>query len=143
MKNKQRKEKKLLEVRAELVLAALNNGKMSRREICQATGLQRHDLQNLFSERRDVYAEYVVRRRTVAEAAADNIQEIVNDKNHPQNFQASKFVLQNYKSDFEETLDPIDSELNIELPDSEEGESMRPIVIRFGKGKKKEEEEDE
>ena len=129
MKNEKRKTARLVATRTALVQAALESGSVTRREICHATGLQRHDLTNLFTENKDIYAEYVIRRRTVTEAAADNIQEIVNDKGHPQNFAASKFVLQTYKSEFGEVLEPTSGEMQIEI-DPGEGDS-KPVVIKF------------
>ena len=129
MKNSKRKERKLLETRADLVRAALETGAISRKEICRATGLKLHELANLFTKDRKVYGEYVVRRRTITDVASDNIMDIVNDPSHPQHFQASKYILSTYKSDLDEVLESQDSndlEINI-------GESTgSPIQINFG-----------
>ena len=92
MKNKERKEAKLLETRAELVRAALESGHISRKDICSATGLKLHELANLFTLDRKVYGEYVVRRKTISDIASDNILDIVNDASHPQHFSASKYI---------------------------------------------------
>lgn len=132
MKNSKRKERKLLETRADLVRAALETGAISRKEICRATGLKLHELANLFTKDRKVYGEYVVRRKTITDIASDNIMDIVNDPTHPQHFQASKYILSTYKSDLDEVLESQDqSEMAIQVGDS----TASPITINFGKKK--------
>ena len=131
MKNTERKEKKLLKTRAALVRAALEAGQISRKDICNATGLQMHELANLFTQDREVYGEYVVRRKTISDIASDNILDIVNDPTHPQHFQASKYILSTYKSDLDDVLESQqESEMNINVG-GESGAS--PINITFGK----------
>ncbi len=135
MRNSKRKNQKLLEERAELVRVALEMGNITRKEICKATGLKLHELSNLFSRDRKVYSEYVVRRRTIADIASDNIMDIVNDPSHPQHFQASKYILSTYRSDFDEVLeDKQDDAVGITIG----GDSKAsPITINFGKKEKK------
>tara|TARA_R110002050_G_scaffold135505_5_gene258188 strand:+ start:1521 stop:1919 length:399 start_codon:yes stop_codon:yes gene_type:complete len=131
MKNTERKTQKLLKTRAALVRAALEAGQISRKDICNATGLQMHELANLFTQDREVYGEYVVRRKTISDIASDNILDIVNDPTHPQHFQASKYILSTYKSDLDEVLESqTESEMNINVG-GESGAS--PINITFGK----------
>ncbi len=131
MKNTERKEKKLLKTRAALVRAALEAGHISRKDICNATGLRMHELANLFTQDREVYGDYVVRRKTISDIASDNILDIVNDPTHPQHFQASKYILSTYKSDLDEVLESqTESEMNINVG-GESGAS--PINITFGK----------
>ena len=131
MKNTDRKEKKLLKTRAALVRAALEAGQISRKDICNATGLQMHELANLFTQDREVYGEYVVRRKTISDIASDNILDIVNDPTHPQHFAASKYILTTYKSDLDDVLESqTESEMNINVG-GESGAS--PINITFGK----------
>lgn len=131
MKNTERKTKKLLKTRAALVRAALEAGQISRKDICNATGLQMHELANLFTQDREVYGEYVVRRKTISDIASDNILDIVNDPTHPQHFQASKYILSTYKSDLDDVLESQqESEMNINVG-GESGAS--PINITFGK----------
>ena len=131
MKNTERKTKKLLKTRAALVRAALEAGQISRKDICNATGLQMHELANLFTQDREVYGEYVVRRKTISDIASDNILDIVNDPTHPQHFQASKYILSTYKSDLDDVLESqTESEMNINVG-GESGAS--PINITFGK----------
>lgn len=130
MKNTERKEKKLLKTRAALVRAALESGQISRKDICKATGLQLHELTNLFTQDRDIYGEYVVRRKTISDIASDNILDIVNDPTHPQHFQASKYILSTYKSDLDDVLESQDeAEMNISVGG---GSNASPINITFG-----------
>ena len=131
MKNTERKEKKLQKTRAALVRAALDAGQISRKDICKATGLQMHELANLFTQDREIYGHYVVRRKTISDIASDNILDIVNDPSHPQHFQASKYILSTYKSDLDDVLESQqESEMNINVG-GESGAS--PINITFGK----------
>lgn len=133
MKNKARKEEKLLKTRAELVRAALDAGHISRKDICSATGLKLHELANLFTKDRKVYGEYVVRRKTISDIASDNILDIVNDPTHPQHFQASKYILSTYKSDLDEVLeDKAGEDISVNLG---EGSKGSPITIKFGASK--------
>lgn len=133
MKNKERKEAKLLETRADLVRAALESGHISRKDICRATGLKLHELANLFTKDRKVYGEYVVRRKTISDIASDNILDIVNDPTHPQHFQASKYILATYKSDLDEVLeDRTGEDISVMLGSESKGS---PITINFGKKK--------
>lgn len=132
MRNQRRKEQKLLETRTKLVEAALEQGHFTRRQICKATDLKKTDLINLFATNRDLYAKYRVMKKSLADTAADNLQEIINDPNHPHHFQASKFVLQNYKSELDDELEAIGGELQVEIPQTQGGESTAsPILIKF------------
>ena len=130
MKNSKRKEAKLLDSRAEFVRAALEAGHISRKDICKATGMQMHELANLFTKDRKVYGEYVIRRKTISDIASDNIMDIVNDPSHPQHFQASKYILSTYKSELDEVLESQDqSEIAVQLGSG----TASPITINFGK----------
>tara|TARA_R110000796_G_scaffold154621_1_gene271317 strand:- start:5206 stop:5625 length:420 start_codon:yes stop_codon:yes gene_type:complete len=134
MVSKKREEEKLLKDRAELVRAALQSGKMIKKEICDATGLSMVELKNLFQIDREIYAEYVVLRKTIMDIAADNIVAIVNDPQHPQHFQASKELLKNFKSEFDETLESSDNVLQIN-PTSRSQKNRVKIVFSQTKGK--------
>lgn len=129
MRSQKREKEKLLKDRAALVRAAMNEAnKFTRKDICESSGLTMVQLKNLFQENRELYAEYVVIRKTITDIASDNIFAIINDPTHPQHFQASKYVLQNYKSDLDETLESADSILSIET--SNKG-SKNPVKIVF------------
>lgn len=130
MRNTKRKEAKLLETRAAFVRAALDAGHISRKDICKATDLKLHELTNLFTLDRELYGEYVVRRKTISDIASDNILDIINDPTHPQHFQASKYILTTYKSDLDEVLESQDSEaMNVSIGGASKAS---PIVIKFG-----------
>ena len=125
----------------ELVKTALELGHVSRREICKAADMKPHELAYIFRENRDIYREYTIRRRTLVDTAADNIQEIINDPTHPSHFAASKFILQSYKSDLDNILEHHDSEKGFEFQVGGESKAS-PVNITFGEkkgGKKKEE----
>lgn len=139
MRNRAKDEAKLLETRAALVLVALDAGKFTRRAICKATGMKAHELSSLFTKDRKIFAEYTVRRKTLADTAADNIAEIVNDPNHPKNFEASKWMLTNYKSDLDDTLTPAAGEMEIQVPQGQEqfDSGAAPVIIKFSAPTKK------
>lgn len=128
MKNKRRKEAKLLRERSLLIKAAINNGALTRADICKATGLKQTDLANVFAGDRELFAEYQVIKRTIAMEASDAIHDIVRDKTHPQHFQACKFIVQNHKSDLDEVLEAKDS---ITLSEGE-GSGTSRVTINFG-----------
>ena len=131
MRNSKRKQAKVLETRAELVRSALEMGHISRQDICRATGLKLHELANLFTQDRKVYGEYVVRRKTIADIASDNILEIVNNPEHPQHFQASKYILSTYKSELDEVLESQNAD-DVSINIGGESKTM-PFTINFGK----------
>jgi len=108
MKSKKREQEKLLKERAALVRAAMKLGLTTRKDISKASGLTMVELKNLLQVDRELFAEYKVLRRTITDIASDNIFDIVNDPTHPQHFQASKYVLANYKNDLDDTLDATD-----------------------------------
>jgi hypothetical protein len=69
--------------------------------------------------------------------ASDNILEIINDKNHPQHFAASKYVLTKYKSELDDVLDTQGEEIEIEGT----GRNVKsPVRIVFSSSPKKNEE---
>lgn len=135
MRNNRREKKKLLRDRGLLVRAALDQGKTTRSEICEACEFKLNDLVNLFAEDRELFAEYKIRRKTIVDQAADNIHAIVNDKTHPKHYDASKYILQNYKSDLDEILESQDDEM-LEIsnvPQIGDGDKVSPVRIVFTK----------
>lgn len=137
MRNNRREKKKILKDRALLVRAALDQGAMTRSDLCKICEFKLNDLVNLFAEDRELFAEYKVRRKTIVDQAADNIHAIVNDKNHPKHYEASKYILQNYKSDLDEVLESQDGEmLQIGSAPQVDGVPHSPMVITFTKPRK-------
>ena len=120
---------KILEDRKILVEQALHLGKLTRKDICNATGLSMTELANLFQKDREIYHKYSIMRRTVVDVAADNIVNAVMDPNHPKNYDASKEVLKNWKSDLDDILDSRDgTEIKIEGGSN----AKSPVKIVFG-----------
>ena len=118
-----------------LVKTALDDGNTTKRSIANVCEIKEWELNDFFKAVPEIYALYVVRRKSLVDKAADNIEEIVNDKEHPQHFQASKYVLQNYKSDLDIVLESQDEEkIEVEVPVDGKSE---PILIRFGQPSKK------
>lgn len=124
--------------RAERVRVALELGITTRRGLSEAVECTMYDLNNLFSVDRKLYREYQIRRKNIAEIAADNIEDIINDPDHPNNYAASKWVVEKYKSDIHKMLEAQDSEeINVEVKGSK---NSAPVLISFSKkGKEKEE----
>jgi len=113
------------------VIAALDEGKMTRSDICEATGMKMYELNSFFSDDRETFAKYKIRRKTLTDIAADNIVDIINDPKHPKHYDASKYVLQNYKSDLDGILESEDTEIVIDnLP----SKAKSSVKIVFSKG---------
>ena len=126
--------KELGKKRAVLVRAAINKGHLIKSEILNATGLTMLQLNNLFQDNTELYAEYTVLRRTITDIAADNIVSIVMDKEHPKNYQASLEVMKTFKTDLDDTLDAKESSVSIDMPLG--GKVKDPVTIVFSSGKK-------
>jgi hypothetical protein len=100
------------------------------RQIADTTGAAIHEIDKVFQMVPELKAEFSVRRRSLANLAVDNIHEIVNNFNHPQNFQASKFIVQTYKNDLDEDLTPkISTEVGFDIKDGQ----ISPVKITFSK----------
>tara|TARA_R110000765_G_scaffold376036_2_gene466740 strand:- start:417 stop:842 length:426 start_codon:yes stop_codon:yes gene_type:complete len=137
MKNPKRDKESLTNKRAILVEAAIDLGLTSRTEIAKSTALKLQELNNLFRERPELYAKFCIVRKTIVDMAADNMMDIVADRAHPKNYDASKFVITNYKSDLDASLESKVDGIDVEIGGS--GKSgASPITIRFGKKKEEE-----
>lgn len=141
MKNPLRDAKKLKEERIRLVEAAIGAGLSTRKEIAEVANMKLHELSNLFSVEKELYAKYCVLRKMIVDMASDNIFDIVADKQHPKNYDASKYVVTNYKSDLDSTLESKDEDIDVQIGGSG-ASGASPITIRFGKKKKEEEDEE-
>lgn len=124
-----------------LVKAAIEHDASTYEKIKEKTGLHAYRIKELFTIDKELYALYKMRRKMLVEMAADNLQAIVEDPNHPQHFSASKYVLQHYKSDLDEVLDSKDNELDIEIGGDISGADNISIV--FGKKEKSEDGEED
>lgn len=105
MKNKRRDRKEYLEKGRALILAALDRGFTTRKKIGDACGLKTWEVADILKHDQDLWAQYTMHRKTLTDLAADNIQDILEDPNHKDHFQASKYILTKYKSDFDDTLE--------------------------------------
>ncbi len=138
MKRTAAEKKKWLEDSAVLVRKALEDGYTTKGKIAKVTGIKIHLLNKLFNEDRELWAEYTIHRRTLVDLAADNIADIISDPDHKDHYQASKYVLSQYKSDLDKTLEEKDSE---EVGFDVEGSGSRStrVTFKFKKGTDKEE----
>ena len=109
---------------------AISDGYTSRRDVSKAMGMTSFELSNFFEDNPKCYKIYTQRRRELVDIAADNIQDIIEDKTHSKHYEASKYVLQSYKSDLDNILDKNDGE-SISIGAGDEESSG--IVIKFGK----------
>jgi hypothetical protein len=138
----QAKREEQLATHAALVKEALNQDCTTRSAISKATGIKLWQISELFKENLELYAEYTVRRKTLVDTAADNIHDIVMDKDHPQHFSASKYVLSKYKSDLDSILDASEeASLSLEIGGGDRTSQASPIRISF-KGGKQDNEDD-
>ena len=134
-KTKERKKEEKQEKQRQLVLAAMRFGLTTKKDICTSAEMALWELNELFQADKDLYNDFCIRRRTLADVAADNLETILRDKNHPQNFQATKYVLEKYKTDIDAQLESKDSdEIDVEVPSG----GSSPIRITFGTKKRDE-----
>jgi hypothetical protein len=105
MSNSKRAKDKRNRERKILFQEAIADGHTSRRDICKAMGISSFDLTEFFEENPKTYKLYASRRRELVDTAADNLQDIVDDRTHKDHYQASKYVLDHYKSDLDNILD--------------------------------------
>ena len=138
MPNKEREEGTKLERRARMVRAAMDVGYYLRKDICKVTEMKLHELRGVLAKDKKLYAEYKVRKRSVMDMASDNIYDIVSDPNHPKNYDASKYMLTQFKSEYDEILDGKDGDdMSVSVNDAGMGNGFK---ITFSK--KKEDKED-
>lgn len=129
-----RKQNELDKKRAEAIRFALDNGVTTRKGLAEAAECKVHDLTNLFKKDKKLYQEYQLRKKNIAEIAADNIEEIINDPSHPNNYAASKWILTQYKSELDNTLESREGdEISVEIGGASESV---PVVISFNKKEK-------
>ena len=88
-----------------LVDTAIEMGMTTKTELAEAAGIKLWELADLFKNNQTLYSKYCIRRRTLVDTASDNLEVILKDPTHPQHFQASKYVLEKYKSDLDTTLE--------------------------------------
>jgi len=130
MKFNQRRENK---DNIKKIIAALDADITTVTKISKATNITRAKIHKIFREDRSLHAKYIVARRTIVDQAADNIADIVSDKEHPSHYAASKYVLQTYKSDLDEHLDAKgEEEITAEVDIAGGDDEGVTIVFRHG-----------
>jgi hypothetical protein len=137
-----KKKEDELERDSSLIRAAITElDLVTRGKICAATGLKLGRLVIIFAKNKDLYSLYKIRRKNLAHLAADNIADILMDKDHPSFFAASKLILSKYRSDLDETLETHeDSEDEVSVAFGK-ASTASPVTVSFKKAKKKEEED--
>jgi hypothetical protein len=102
------------------------------RQIMDTTGAVQYEIDKVFEMCPELKAEFQIRRRSLANTAVDNIHQIVNNFHHPQNFQASKFIVQTYKNEMDEDLVPkVSTEVGFGIKDGQ----ISPVSITFSSKK--------
>lgn len=121
--------KRILEEHVSKVWEALDEGFVTRRDILKYTKIKAFILNRVFKYDPDLYEAYSERRKGLVDTAADNLQDIIDDKEHPSHFAASKYVLQSYKSDLDTILDKQDKDGDVVIKG---GRSIAsPVTIKF------------
>lgn len=122
--------------------ACLDEGIASATKIASTLGVNRGKVHRMFKINRELWAKYIVARKTLTDQAADNIADIIADQEHPQNFAASKFVLGKYKSDLDEHLEAQDDDSIHAEAVVGGGDGKDEVTIVFRKGRDKREQEE-
>lgn len=105
MRNRTREKQKELDDLKLRIKYCLDSGISTRKDIAKSVGITVSQLANLFHADRELYAKFCVVRRTIVDVASDNLFEIVHNPKHPKNAEISKWVVSNYKSDLDESLE--------------------------------------
>lgn len=113
-----------------LIDKALDEDISTKSGLCKATGLKLYQINNVFQKNKDLYARFKVIRGTLADKAADNLSNILDSPGHPSHFAATKYVLQTYKTDLDDSMETKKSD-GFEIETGKGGKS--PIKIKFGK----------
>lgn len=127
-----RKRIEKLEKDAILIRAAIKQGYRTKLKISKATGLKVGRITTVFKNNEELYGEYKLFFSEIKDLAVDNLEDIVKDKKHKRNFEATKFVLQTYKSDLDESLEKQSSDGEVEVEVGGASHAS-PIVIKFKK----------
>jgi len=115
-----------------LIKAAIESGLTTLSAIHKVTEIPHYHIKRVINRDDELKAMYFVRKKLMVDKAVDNIQEIVDNPNHPQNFAASKYLIDHYETDMSKILTPKDSELNLN-DISLNSDGVAPVVISFGK----------
>jgi hypothetical protein len=140
MSNSKRAKDRRQRERVMLFDEAILDGHTSRRDICTAMNISSYDLTGFFDENPKLYKIYASRRRELRDTALDNITDIIEDKSHPKHYDASKYIVQNYRTDLDVILESKEdgdiSSSSVSVDNKGSG-----VIIKFTKGSDKEKEE--
>ena len=101
--------------KVELINKALEEGAQTKKDLAAKAGMRLSALKKLFKEEKELYAKYLEELRTIKDIATDNMFDVVDDKAHPKNYDASKHVLKHFKSDIDDVLDSKDDDTTIKI----------------------------
>ena len=134
MKNAIREAAKMENENSILILKAIDNGYTTRSTISNATGLGINIVSNMLSNNKELRSEWIIKKRMMVDTSIDNIEDIINDPKHKDNFQASKWVASNVDSELSHILFPQAGDMSITIPGQGDTDSA-PVVIQFTKQK--------
>jgi hypothetical protein len=135
MKNTIRAAATVSKEREELIVEALKQGHTTRKTISKATGIDAVVVSMMLSNNQDLRNEWIVKKRMMVDVSVDNINDIINDSEHKDHFQASKWVASNIDSELSSILFPTSAEMEIQV--GGEHEDTNPVVIKFTGGQNK------
>jgi len=136
MKNSIREAAIVSSEREVLIRAAIKQGKTTRSTIAKATGLEKTIVSMMLANNTELRNEWIVNKRMMVDVSVDNINDIINDPQHKDHFQASKWVASNIDSELSTILFPTQSDLQIEIGGTD-GVDDNPVVIKFTGGQNK------
>jgi hypothetical protein len=118
-----------------LIANCIKEGITTRRSIAESTGLGKNVVSNLLSNDKELREQWIIKKRMMVDTAVDNIEDIINDPKHKDNFQASKWVASNVDSELSHILFPQMGDLSLTIPSSGD-DGGDPVVIKFTGGNK-------
>ena len=113
-----------------LIQTAMNQGAITRKQISQKTGLPLSRIAQVFRKNEELYGEYKVNFQSIKDTAVDNLVAILDNPKHARLFEASKYILQNYKTEFDKHFSKKDDDMEILIGGRS---TAAPIKIVFGK----------
>ena len=119
-----------------LIREALKQGKTTRSTIAKATGLDKTIVSMMLANNPELRNEWIVKKRMMVDVSVDNINDIINDPQHKDHFQASKWVASNIDSELSAILFPSQSDLQIEIGGTDSADD-NPVIIKFTGGQNK------
>jgi hypothetical protein len=87
------------------VLAALENGARSYRTIAATSGLTLGVVQSVMRKYDDIHVQYVAKLQQIKNLASANMSDIIADKDHPKNFEATKYFMTKYVTEYDEAFE--------------------------------------